>query len=219
MLKSNSEPARLRRPTKLPRMVLTAVPAGAVTFSLFLIMQSLIAVDAVHATDLPTYTITPYITPVQDAEPEVVDRHLDRPVVITPPPRPEPIRKTNMSVHLADTPYPGAVPAEYGDVDLASLKPTRISTVPFRTARAISPPLPVYPDAAIKRGLSGACEVRFSITPKGAPFDVRASCSDQIFERAAEKSVKKVKFVPKIHNGLPVTAKGVVYPLEFRMKP
>lgn len=215
----SAAPVSTPRLTKLRRLAATAAPAAGITLGLFMIMQNLIVVDANEAPAFHTYKLEPYIVPLETPILPVKRRAPIRREIIAPPPLPEPMLKSVGATHLTVAAYTGAAPAEYGQVDLESLKPTRISTLPFRSARAISPPIPVYPAAAITRGLSGSCEVSLNITPKGAPFDVRASCSDRIFERAAEKAVKKVKFVPKIHNGRPVTVTGVVYPLEFRMEP
>ena len=57
-----------------------------------------------------------------------------------------------------------------------------------------------------------------NVSIRGEPFDVRADCTDRVFERAAKKAVEKVKFAPQIRDGLPVMVTGVIYPLEFQLK-
>ena len=77
----------------------------------------------------------------------------------------------------------------------------------------------IYPDTAASRGITGTCDVYFNVSPKGVPYSIEAKCTDRLFERAAEKAVSKVKFAPKIHDGLPVTVTGAIYPIVFRMDP
>jgi TonB family protein len=86
-----------------------------------------------------------------------------------------------------------------------------------RDARPIRPPVPSYPQRAQQRGLSGSCDVRFDVDPRGKPYNVAATCTDAVFKTEAERAVSEVEFVPKIVDGKAVERLNVVYPLEFNL--
>jgi protein TonB len=201
------------------RLIGAALPAGLITLGLFAAMQHLISVEAVSAPELRVYELPAYMAAEEFVEPERPVREIKLIEHASAPPPPPPLVGQIENVKLPAFSYQGAVPADYGAADLQDLKPKRVAAITARTLQPITPPIPTYPRAAITRGLEGVCEVYLSVSPKGAPFDVSADCTDRVFEQAAIKAVKKVKFAPKIYDGLPVTVIGVVYPLEFRMEP
>ena len=114
--------------------------------------------------------------------------------------------------------YAGTAPADYGQGDITRLRPVNISSIPMRNLQPLTPPVPVYPSRPAADGREGHCDVYFSVSPQGQPFDVRADCTHRDFIRAAETAVKKVRFAPKIHLGRALTVTGVVYPIEFKME-
>jgi protein TonB len=205
-------------PSKLRRFAVATGPAIAITTALFVAMQIAVEVEDVSPREMRVYDLVKF-TPIEIDPPRIIDdRAMRRQAPVTPPPKAPPLVK---KINLIDVPagdYGGAIPADYGAADLESIKPARATSVIDRVFLPISPPVPVYPPRAIKRGLEGECNVYLSVSTRGDPFDVRAVCSDKVFESAAKKAVQKVKFAPKIHDGLPVTVTGVVYPLEFRME-
>lgn len=85
--------------------------------------------------------------------------------------------------------------------------------------RALKVPVPEYPSEAVKYRISGACEVHFSVNERGAPFDVRADCTDAVFKAASEQAVRGMQFEPTLRNGRPIVRRDLVYPLEYRMDP
>jgi len=205
--------------SSLRRLCIVAVPASVITGSLFALMQSAVEVDDFSPPEQVGYVLEPYINPpiIEDPLPEKIKPQ--RPDIVDPPPRAPNLVK---DINVADAPqidYYGKVPADYGDADLDLVKPRRATSVIDRTILPITPPVPNYPSAAAKRGLEGSCDVFLSVSIRGEPFNVRADCTDRVFESAARKAVQKVKFAPQIRDGLPVTVTGVVYPLEFRMEP
>lgn len=206
-------------PAQVKRFATVAVPAGAMTLALFTAMQNLVKVDDFTVPDQPVYELSQYLDQGRIEDPREPTKKPLRPDPIDPPPMADPLVKTVSNPDLPTKGYRGVAPAVYGGPDLRSIVPTRATSVIDRTARPITQPIPIYPDAAARRGLAGSCEVRLSITPQGEPYSISADCSDQVFKRAAEKAVSKVKFVPQIRDGLPVTVTGVVYPIEFRMDP
>ncbi|MEL6414323.1 MAG: energy transducer TonB [Pseudomonadota bacterium] len=212
---SNSNRGR----SKGKRFVAVALPAGGMTLALYALMQSLIQVNYVSAPDQTVYELSAYIEQANRDETIVRQKKPPRPKPIDPPPMMDQLVKSVSNPDLPINGYDGVAPAVYDNPDLRILMPTRTTSVIDRRIQPLTPPTPVYPDSAAKRGMTGACDVHFSVSPKGDPFNIAAKCSDRVFKRAAEKAVSKVKFAPKIHDGLPVTVTGAVYPIVFQMDP
>lgn len=74
-------------------------------------------------------------------------------------------------------------------------QPTPFSIVVSSPVAPESHPDYRYPYLAGRKGIDGACEVSFSITPSGQAQGVRVvSCSSEIFANAAESVVKTMAF-------------------------
>lgn len=208
-----------RQPASAKRFAVVAIPAGAMTLALFAAMENLVQVDEFSAPDQRVYELSQYMEQTRRDEPEEPWRKPPRPKPVDPPPMADPLVQSVNNPDLPSYDYKSVAPAVYGGPDMRSIVPKRATSVIDRTTQPITQPIPIYPDAAARRGITGICDVHLSVSPKGEPFNIRADCSDNVFKRAAEKAVSKVKFAPKIHDGLPVIVTGVVYPIEFRMDP
>ena len=208
-------PAKLH----LKRLSAVLIPAGLVTASLFTAMQHMIAVDDFSPPELTGYILEPYMEAEVKEDPQRPERRPTKLDPIDPPPRPPSLVKEISNVDLPVSGYEGVAPSDYGASEFRPILPERVSAIQVRNLQPITPPVPVYPRRAQTLGLDGTCEVSFSVTMRGEPVNVQADCTDRVFEAAATKAVQKVKFVPQIRDGLPVTVTGVVYPLEFRMEP
>lgn len=203
---------------RIARLLWVALPAAGVTAGLFFAMQNLIETDDFEAPTLTVYDVHPYAEQKEPPPESRPPRKIVRSEPISPPPNPP---KLVSSIEAPDVPiglYDGAAPADYGAANLDDIRPKGIGAVIDRNILPISPPVPTYPASAIRQGLEAYCEVHLKVSPKGDPFDVYAECSHPEFEKAAQKSIERVKFAPQIRNGIPVTVTGVVYPLEFRLK-
>lgn len=205
--------------SKSIRFGAVALPAAIVTGCLFAAMQNLIETEDFIPADVPTYEVIAFMPVGKPKPPRMPDQIIDRPEPLESPPLPPPLAKSVDAASVPDAGYTGAAPANYGEVDLGQLKPVRAGSVIVRDLTPIAPPVPVYPRRAEKLGLQGDCLVYMNVSRRGLPFQVRAECTDPVFESAARKAVQKVKFAPQIRDGLPITVTGVVYPLEFRMEP
>ena len=74
---------------------------------------------------------------------------------------------------------------------------------------------PIMPPKAQK---SGHCNVRFDVSPEGAPFNINATyCSQKIFQAATVKSVQRWKYKPKIVKNRAVSRTGVESMISFRL--
>ena len=83
----------------------------------------------------------------------------------------------------------------------------------------MTPPVSNDPVEAAEQDIEGNCDAHFDVDVHGRPYNIRAICTNPIFQSAAEEAVSKVEFPPKIENGHPVERKNVVYPLWFRLEP
>lgn len=196
-----------------------ALPAGLITICLFMRMEQMIAVDDFSPPAQRVYELTPYLEPLLPETEPRIELKIVRADPIAPPPRPPALIKSLNHPDLSDYGYSGAAPADYGAASLEQIKPATVASMIDRVPTPLTPPMPRYPNSAETRGISGTCDVHFNLTPRGDAYDVRADCTDRVFKSAAEKAVKRVKFAPKIRDGVPITVTGAVYPIEFRIEP
>ncbi|MEO1304716.1 MAG: TonB family protein [Pseudomonadota bacterium] len=201
------------------RSLIALVPAAIMTIGLFTVMRGAIASEEISPPIQTVYELQPYLESAEKEAAEVLSVKPPRPDVLQPPPQVPRLTADPTKVDLSAFDYTGAQPADYAAPTMKNILPTRMTTLIDTDMRPLQPPVPVYPRRAAELGLEGICDVRLSVSPRGEPFDVQAECSDRMFEESAERAVKKVKFTPKIRDGLPVTVTGVVYPLEFRLEP
>ncbi len=77
---------------------------------------------------------------------------------------------------------------------------------------------PVYPYTALRKGLEGYCDLEFTVTPLGAPSDVRVIyCTNSVFERSSIRAVMKFRYKPQVVNGVPVAVSGQRQRLTFNI--
>jgi protein TonB len=132
------------------------------------------------------------------------------------PPPPPKLQANKSDIDLPSPNIQGAPPSELPPTRLNSLAIDPIA-ISDRDAQPIRPPVPTYPSRAAERGTEGTCDVRFDVDTRGRPYNVQATCSDNVFKREAEKAVSRVEFAPKIVRGQAAERKNVVYPLEFTL--
>ncbi|MGE6696062.1 energy transducer TonB [Hyphomonas sp. NPDC076900] len=91
--------------------------------------------------------------------------------------------------------------------------------LPDAEAEPLRPPQPVFPIMAGILGLSGYCEVRFSIDPSGRVTEIQPSCSHPVFCASATAAMEAVRFKPKRENGKLVPRRNIIYPLHYAPAP
>ncbi len=194
------------------RFVISLAPAAAITVALFFAMTALIRTDEVQLTEKverPLYPITPQHEPTKALE---IDRKVPQPTEIELPPLP-PVQKVTASTG------PGLV-FDYGfdgwtlPKQEVSFTPPQARPMGTRSATPVRPPVASFPADMARRGISGKCDVRFSLSSRGLPYDITAACSHPGFEKEAVRAV----FLPKIQDGMPVESHNYVYPMEFALQ-
>ncbi len=191
--------------------------AAVVTYLLFIGMNFLISKDYIEPPNEEARVIE-RITP-QDENQDINRRARSKPRKLNSADKPPPPPKLSTSKADIDLPTPnirGAAPTELKFDRMAALAidPVAISD---RDAQPIRPPVPTYPSRAQERGTEGSCDVRFDVDTRGRPYNIEATCTDNIFRREAVRAVSKVEFAPKIIRGKAAERRNVVYPLEFRL--
>ena len=198
------------------RLAAAAAPAAAITVLLFAGMTDLIKVSQLPEVQKTMRPLPPLAVPKVEITPPQID---PVPVPLAEIPLPPPPVTGNTRSDKPTMPFkvifdpPSQVPTSK-----PVLRPPIVSPVVDRIAVPVREPIPDYPASALVKGLSGSCEVRFSLTSRGLPFDVSAVCSHPEFEREARRAVSKAQFLPQVRDGQAVETHNLVYPLEFTLK-
>ena len=194
------------------RWILFIPVAAIVTFGLFVLMMTLIAEEFKPQEKLEAgnFEINPKVEDVKTIERETKVDKVKK--VVTPPPPPQIERAKANKPTEAIASLEGAIPEfEAPKIDKQNFK----IAVSDRDAQPLVRIPPIMPPRAER---SGHCQMRFDVSPEGAPFNINATyCSQNLFERAATKSVQKWKYNPKIVDGRSVSRTGVETKITFNL--
>lgn len=199
------------------RFLIGAPLASIIVLGLMSFMSAAIAAEFTHPTEVERRPLDPIQRPTDELPEPKPDLDEFRPENAVTPPELPPLTAPDMGdaeVIIITAPQPT------GDLPNGRLDGLELGPTPFieRVAKAMIAPQPDYPDRALRQGVSGTCEVRFSLMSTGIPFDVVATCSDRVFEGEARRSVERARFVPEVREGEQVESHGLVYPLEFTIQ-
>jgi protein TonB len=192
---------------------IVAIPVAAfLTFYLFVAMMALIAGDweAQEKNKVDSFEINPQVEDIKVVKRETKIDAVKKVITPPPPPQIETQAASQPSVPIAT--LQGAIPEfEAPKIERESFK----IAVSDRDAQPLVRIPPVMPPRAEK---SGRCDVRFDVSPEGAPFNVVATyCSQKLFERASTKSVQRWKYNPKMQDGRAVARTGVKSTIRFNL--
>jgi len=202
----------------LMRLLVGVVIAVPIVLAIFLLMTALITVKEIQLDESESRTLTAITPQKQDSEVRTRSRSQPKRIDSAQKPPPPPKQSaTKSSINLPTPKIDGAVPQnlDLGRMQSLAIDPVAVSD---RDAQPIRPPTPSFPQRAAERGLSGSCDVRFDVDTRGKPYNVQATCTDNIFRSEAERAVSRVEFAPKIVRGQAVERRNVVYPLEFKIQ-
>jgi len=200
------------------RLLVGVAIAIPIVLAMFFLMNWLISVDEIELPEGETRTLAAITPQKQDSEVRTRTRSQPKRIDAAQKPPPPPKQSaTKSSINLPTPKIDGAVPQnlDLGRMNSLAIDPVAVSD---RDAQPIRPPTPSFPQRAAERGLSGTCDVRFDVDTRGKPYNISATCSDNIFKSEAERAVSRVEFAPKIVRGQAVERRNVVYPLEFKIQ-
>lgn len=180
---------------------------AAITLSLLLLMQHLIATGENPFVSSTVYRLVPFARVRPDVPADV------RP---TPEKFRPPDEQPELTLdELGSDPTGTGVPVVPPPVD----GPHPITTPgAFRSgpALALVTVAPVYPARAAARGLEGYVIVQFTITALGTVADVIVTdSSNALFERYAIDAAYKFKYKPRVIDGEPVESRGMLNKFTF----
>jgi len=189
--------------------------AVATTFSLFYMMQSLVAGGDVQLDETPTrYWIDP-VQRIEEPTAEKVDR-LVRPDDPVDLPDQVDIEKIDDTEIIRD-PFgipdvrPTHDPRTLDTLDLAQMDGERIPVV------RVAPP---YPRRCQERGISGWVVLDFDVTELGTVENAAVAAADPsgCFNKTALKTIQRFKYKPTILDGQPRRSTGVRFRMGFNME-
>lgn len=203
---------RIETSTETQKLMTAALPAFAITFLLFALMQQLIEAD--------TVSIRPPIIPIdnelpeprKDSEPNIIIRTLPEPEKVMPRPEALAPDAEGDAAPFIDLPVDTVIPA-------AGLGEITEFTLVDKTATAIVRIDPKYPAEAAKNGIEGWVKLSFSIDTSGAVMDVQVLDANpkRIFDREAVKALKSWKYQPQLKDGKAVAQQGMQVQLDFSL--
>lgn len=202
----------------LIRLIVGVPAAIAVTMTLFFLMNAVISVKEVSLDEKERITLAKITPQIETAEIRSNARSQPKKIdSANKPPPPPKLSAAKSDVNLPTPTIQGAAPTEvkFERMEKLAFDPVAVSD---RDAQPIRPPVPTYPQRAAERGIEGECDVKFDVDVRGKPYNVVATCSDDVFSAEAKRAVEKVEFAPKIVSGKPTERRNVVYPLVFQLQ-
>ena len=89
-----------------------------------------------------------------------------------------------------------------------------------RAEKLVRGPKVTYPRQSINRDLTGKVNIRFDVSKKGIPINIRViSSTSPVFNKAAIDAVEKMVYLPaRDKNGNEIMVKNIDYPFRFELK-
>lgn len=195
----------------IARLIPAAALALVVTFGLLLLMHILIQTNIRGPGEVKEYRIPEIVMPDREIKTEYDTSKPDRPEEIEEPPPeiPEPEfdnqEATSESLNIRP---------EFGQkIEIAGVGMGGSGDmIPLTVIQ------PDYPRRAAQRGIEGHCTVEFTVTSIGTSRDAKiVDCPESVFERAALKAAAKIKYKPRVVDGVAVDVTNVQYRYIFKM--
>lgn len=203
--------------TVIARYAISVLAAFVVVFSLFWVMQYLIATANRSLNKTEDVHFVDFVRVQHD---ESVKRKEEKPEKPPepeqPPPEPPPPSMEDVSPN-AEAMGVQAVPINT-KVDLAAsgfgLSPSDGEYLPIVKVQ------PIYPRRALSRGIEGYVIVQFTVTKQGTTKNIKIveSKPPGIFDRAAMQAAAKFKYKPRVVDGQPIEVPGVQNKITFEIE-
>ena len=196
------------------RYLISFAAAFSVVFSLFWLMQFLIATSNPGLKDDTAGSLLEFVRVPRD---ESVIHKTPKPKKPPQPDEPPP------------TPPPPEMDNATPDTSMVAVSAVKVDTninlsasgFGLQTADGEYLPIvkvqPIYPQRALSRGIEGYVIVEFTVTKQGTTRDVRVVEANPtgIFDRAAMQAAAKFKYKPRVIDGEPIEVPGVQNKITF----
>lgn len=192
------------------RIGISFLPSSLITFATLIFMISLLTTTNQVITSQPERPIEPFF-------------HIDRKVA------PEPTQKKPEPIPDAKTAPPRLTtqiqtdskigPVEQITYTTEAVKPN-LSTPANTDYIPLYVPQPRYPTRALSRGVEGYAVISFTITTNGSaaePVLLEEVPKGYGFGRAGLQAATKLKYNPKMEDGVPIEVPDVRYKFSFRV--
>jgi len=202
----------------IARVATSLVAASGVTFSLFLMMNFLVASGEVVVTNDERPRFIDIVQDIDDQPPQRLERQVEKPPEVeAPPPEIDTPQvdmsgpnKLNLSIGRANT----GAGVNLGSIDLGPSSDG--DYLPLVRVQ------PQYPRRANERGIEGYVIVELTVAEDGtvpaSSIVIIEAQPKGYFERAATKAATKFKYKPKVVNGKPQAVTGVRYKFTFDLE-
>ncbi|MBN4053325.1 energy transducer TonB [Haliea sp. AH-315-K21] len=194
---------------------LVAVLFGAaITFSLFYLMQALIATGSGERELGVSIRIADISIPEIEIEVARVEPKPDEPEVSEVVPDLPDIEIDRMNMNSGETINAARVTIDIGGIDATAVVGINDSEMlPIVTVP------PQYPNRALSRGIEGWCLVMFTVTETGTVIDAVVVDADppDVFNNASVRAVSRFKYNPRIEDGEGVPVTGVQYLFRYNV--
>ncbi len=196
------------------RMGISFVPGVIVTFLLLVLMFTLIVTGAQKLDEAPTRKIADIFQPEREVTQNVKEAKPEKPE--TPEEPPPEIPQQQLDVDVPDTTLSMAAPTTANvDIGLGGGFARDSDYIPVYV------PQPQFPRRAQSRGVSGYAVIKVIITTTGGvrdPVLVEEDPEGYGFGRAALKAAEKLKYNPRVIDGVPQEVPDVIYKFSFAIE-
>jgi len=187
---------------------------GVITFSLFYLMQALIATGSGEQDVRTSIRIADIIIPEIEIEVSRVEPKPDE------PDEPEEVPDLpDMEIDTMDMSGGDSLNIARVNIDIGGIDATAVVGINDSEMLPIVTVPPQYPNRALSRGIEGWCLVMFTVTETGTvvnPIVVDADPPD-IFNNASVRAVTRFKYNPRIVDGNGVPVEGVQYLFRYNV--
>jgi protein TonB len=195
------------------RLIAALGLAGAITFSLFMVMQALIATEYAPEAEIEASEVILSFH-VPELEPTIRPPRPDRVEPIQAPP-PRPVIATDREAQPVEVGYSLTPPAIENGAVMSGVDQIVLPPPPLDTRVE-----PTYPAREASRGVQGDCTIRYDILASGRTANLAVvACDARGFERASLEAVARWRHAAA-RNGDPnaVVRQGVTTTLSYRLE-
>lgn len=187
-----------------------------VTFSLFWLMQFLIATGKKAITDELSFKFVDFVRVKKEETLETKKAKPKKPPKVDeqPPDLPQP-QADNFEGPGASAVSIGPVNADV-DINIGGIGGFEQVDGEYLPIVKVAP---IYPRRAQSRGLEGYCVLEYTVTKLGTTQEISVvECSSSLFETASVNAAAKFKYKPRVVDGIAIDTPGVRHKITFEIE-